>query len=220
MKNLLEAMHNLKENSSKRNLNKDNIEFCIKRHLQEMFYETPRIDITSYSNNSFRAQFSMSESDYNPTSNQIKKWFKEDFDLSNYKVSVKTLKHSRLTLGRVRFTVNIDTINNLEESAPKVVDPTDEKFLAKVRKRFENLSYTTGREYKVDNPKEFDLDKWTLRDYVAEAHYELNFRKSELHDQYDRQEFRKYKRFVDAYKDLLTPEIGEHEKHGDRTYDL
>lgn len=97
---------------------------------------------------------------------------------------------------------------------------TDPKFLEKVRKRFEDLSYWTGREYKLNNEKEFPLDKWTLRDYISEAHYEMEMRADDIYDNNDRAEYNRYKRFVNAYKNLLTDDIKCYQNHGDTEYDL
>lgn len=114
MKNLLEAMQTLKENDSKYSLCIEHVEYCIKRHLREMFYSIPRIEATTYLEGGYMAEFRMSKSPYNPTSNQIKKWFREDFDLSNYKISVNTFKHPRLTSGDIEFTVYIEPKPNKE----------------------------------------------------------------------------------------------------------
>ena len=85
----------------------------------------------------------------------------------------------------------------------------NKKLLAQARKRFEDLCKTTGREYKLND---FDLDKWTLRDFVSECQYEADMRSEDLHDQYDRAEYNRYKRFVNSYKDKIQG-IPAHEKH-------
>lgn len=79
------------------------LESCIIRHLKEMYFKVPSVDVSTY-DGGYVIEFSMEETD--PNSNLIKKWLKEDFDLKDYEVSCQTFNHPNLTYG-IRRTIYI-----------------------------------------------------------------------------------------------------------------
>ena len=93
------------------------------------------------------------------------------------------------------------------------------KILDRARNTFENIWDCTGRDDKLNDTVEYNLDMWTLRDFVSEAQYEMDMRENDIYDSEDRKEYNMYKRFVNTYSKYLTDDVKCYTKHISK-YDL
>ena len=84
---------------------------------------------------------------------------------------------------------------------------TVKKDLQKAKDKFKTLCINVGKDYLLD---EYDLNSWTLRDFVSEVQSLLDFEKES--DFADKDYMNHYRKFINLYKNKIA-NIKVTEKH-------
>lgn len=93
-----------------------NVEYFIKRKLGDMFYKIPSVS-SGYgsTDDEISVEINMSPDDYAScllSGTTIKRWIKEEFDLTGYKIRATSYRHPVLTQGYTEYTINITKVGD------------------------------------------------------------------------------------------------------------